>query len=237
MATEVNVDPSEIRKFAALAERWWDPDGDFRPLHDMNRVRVEYIAQRVAVAGRRVLDVGCGGGLLTEALAQRGAEVLGIDMGEMPLQVARRHAASNGVAVQYEQTDAEALAEQRPAEFAMVTCLEVLEHVPDPARLIAACARLAEPGAHLFFSTINRNPKAYLLAVLGAEYVLGLLPRGTHDYARFITPAELSGAARRAGLTTEAITGMRYNPFVRRASLTDDVSVNYLLHARRPPLS
>lgn len=237
MPSEMNVDRGEIAKFEALADRWWDPDGDFRPLHDINGVRTDYIVERAPVEGRRVVDVGCGGGLLTEALAIRGGQVLGIDMGETPLQVARRHAEGSDVAVDYERTTAEVLAEEHPAEFALVTCLEMLEHVPDPASVVDACARLAAPGGHLFFSTINRNPKAYLLAVLGAEYVLGLLPRGTHDYARFITPAELARATRQAGLTTESITGMSYNPFTRLCRLTDDVTVNYILHARRPPLS
>jgi 2-polyprenyl-6-hydroxyphenyl methylase/3-demethylubiquinone-9 3-methyltransferase len=232
-----NVDAAEIAKFEALAYRWWDPNGDFKPLHDINPVRLDYILSRADVAGRRVVDVGCGGGILSEAMAQAGAEVTAIDMGESPLAVARLHAVEAGVDIDYRQTTAEALAQSHAAEFAVVTCLEMLEHVPEPASVVAACAELVEPGGHLFFSTINRNPKAYTMAVLGAEYVMGLLPRGTHDYRKFITPAELARAVRAAGLITVAITGMSYNPFSRRCALTDNVDVNYLLHARRPPVS
>jgi len=236
MTHEANVDAAEIAKFEALAYRWWDPNGDFQPLHDINPVRLDYIVSRVDVAGRRVVDVGCGGGILSEAMAHAGAEVTAIDMGESPLAVARLHALEAGVEVDYRQTTAEALADSHAGEFAAVTCLEMLEHVPQPTSVVAACAELVEPGGHLFFSTINRNPKAYAMAVLGAEYVMRLLPRGTHDYRKFITPAELARAVRAAGLVTEAITGMSYNPFSRRCTLTDNVDVNYLLHARRPPL-
>lgn len=236
MTPDANVDAAEIAKFEALAYRWWDPNGDFRPLHDMNPVRVDYILSRVDVAGRRVADLGCGGGILSEAMAQAGAEVTAIDMGEAPLAVARLHALEAGIDVDYRQTTPETLAADHAGEFAVVTCLEMLEHVPKPASVVAACAELLEPGGHVFFSTINRNPKAYAMAVLGAEYVMGLLPRGTHDYRKFITPAELARAVRGAGLNTLAIIGMSYNPFNRRCALTNDVDVNYLLHARRPPL-
>lgn len=236
MTRGANVDAAEIAKFEALAYRWWDPNGDFRPLHDINPERLDYILARAHVAGRRVADVGCGGGILSEAMAHAGAEVTAIDMGEAPLAVARLHALEAGIEVDYRQTTAEALAMDHADEFAVVTCLEMLEHVPDPASVVAACAALVEPGGHVFFSTINRNPKAYTMAVLGAEYVMRLLPRGTHDYRKFITPAELARAVRAAGLITVAITGMSYNPFSRRCALTDNVDVNYLLHARRPPL-
>ena len=250
MTRDANVDAAEVAKFEALAHRWWDPSGDFRPLHDINPVRVDYILSRVAagasrvaagasrvdVAGVRVLDVGCGGGILSEAMAHAGARVTAIDMGVAPLAVARLHALEAGIDIDYRQSTAEALADDHAGEFAVVTCLEMLEHVPEPASVVAACAELVEPGGQVFFSTINRNPKAYAMAVLGAEYVMGLLPRGTHDYRKFITPAELARAVRAAGLTTVEIIGMSYNPFNRRCALTDNVDVNYLLHARRPPL-
>jgi 2-polyprenyl-6-hydroxyphenyl methylase/3-demethylubiquinone-9 3-methyltransferase len=229
-----NVDRAEIAKFEALAARWWDPTGDFRPLHDINPTRLEYITQRCPADGIAAVDVGCGGGLLAEALAGSGARVTGIDMGEAPLAVARLHAEESGVHVDYRQTTAEALADELPGAFDLVTCLEMLEHVPDPDSVVAACARLARPGGQLFFSTINRNPKAWLMAVVGAEYVLGLLPRGTHEYDKFITPAELARSIRRAGLEVEEIRGMTYNPFTRAVALGDDVDVNYLIHARKP---
>jgi len=231
----VNVDTDEVRKFDALASRWWDPEGDFRPLHDINPVRMDYIARRVALDGAAVVDVGCGGGILAESLARAGARVTAIDMAGKPLAVARLHALDSGVEVDYREMTAEDLAREQPAGFELVTCLEMLEHVPDYASAIAACAALAAPGGHLVFSTINRNPKAYALAVVGAEYVLGLLPRGTHDYAKFIKPSELAAAARAAGLLVEDVTGMRYNPCSHRASLAPrDTDVNYLLHARKP---
>lgn len=229
-----NVDPAEIRKFEALAHRWWDPEGDFRPLHDINPARLSWIAGKVPLAGVRALDVGCGGGILAEALARAGAEVTGIDMADGPLAVARLHALESGTEVEYLERTAEALATERPGSYDVVSCLEMLEHVPDIASTIRACATLAKPGAMLFFSTINRNPKAWALAVVGAEYVLGLLPRGTHDYARFIKPHELAAAVRAAGLTVVEIRGMRYNPFSRNATICDDVDVNYLLQARKP---
>jgi 2-polyprenyl-6-hydroxyphenyl methylase / 3-demethylubiquinone-9 3-methyltransferase len=230
----MNVDKQEIAKFEALANRWWDPEGDFRPLHDINPIRLAYVLERVDLAAGPVLDVGCGGGILSESLARAGARTTGIDMAESPLAVARLHALETGAEVEYLSATAEDLAGQRPASFATVTCMEMLEHVPDFPSTVQACADLAAPGAQLFFSTINRNPKAYLLAVVGAEYVLGLLPKGTHDYEKFIKPSELSAAVRRAGLLVQDITGMRYNPFTRNCSLSADVDVNYILHASKP---
>lgn len=229
-----NVDASEIEHFGALAERWWDPEGDLRPLHDMNPLRTAYIDRRAPLAGRRVLDVGCGGGLLSEAMAQRGAAVTGIDLGSAALAVAREHCEDSGLDIQYREIDAEALAEREPESFDAVTCLELLEHVPEPGNVVRACARLVRPGGSVFFSTINRNPRAYLLGIIAAEYVLGLLPRGSHRYARLIRPAELDGWCREAGLDTREITGVTYNPFTRRARLTPSPAVNYFLHAVRP---
>lgn len=229
-----NVDPAEISKFEALASRWWDPSGDFRPLHQMNPLRANWIDARAPVAGRRVLDVGCGGGILSEALAQRGAEVTGIDMGEAPLAVARLHLVESGLEIDYRQANAEDLVTDEAGHYDIVTCMEVLEHVPDPASLVRACAQLTRPGGDLFFATINRNPKSYLFAIIGAEHLLKLLPKGTHDYARFIRPSELSGWARAAGLTMGDLQGMLYNPLTRSFSTGRDVDVNYLLHARRP---
>jgi 2-polyprenyl-6-hydroxyphenyl methylase/3-demethylubiquinone-9 3-methyltransferase len=234
MAEETNVDHAEIAKFEALASRWWDPEGDFRPLHDINPARLAYVLERTDLAAGPLLEVGCGGGILSEGLARAGARVTGIDMASSPLSVARLHALDTGIDVEYLATTAEALAAQRPEAFATVTCMEMLEHVPDYPSTVQACADLSAPGGNLFFSTINRNPKAYLLAVIGAEYVLGLLPRGTHDYEKFIKPHELADAVRRAGLLVRDIRGMRYNPFTRRCSLTNDVDVNYLLHAHKP---
>jgi 2-polyprenyl-6-hydroxyphenyl methylase/3-demethylubiquinone-9 3-methyltransferase len=229
-----NVDQAEIQKFEALAHRWWDPEGDFKPLHDINPVRLDFIAERADLADSNAVDVGCGGGILAEAMAQAGARVSGMDMAGSPLSVARLHAMEAGVQVEYLESTAEALAEERPGHYQVVTCLEMLEHVPDIGSTIAACATLAAPGGQLFFSTINRNPKAWALAVVGAEYVLGLLPRGTHDYTKFIKPHELAAAVRNAGLEVVEIAGMTYNPFTRNASLGSDVDVNYLLHARKP---
>jgi len=230
----LNVDAAEIAKFEALASRWWDRAGDFRPLHQMNPLRANYIDTRSPVAGKRVLDVGCGGGILSEALAQRGASVTGIDLGEAPLAVARLHLLESGLDIDYRHISVEELAEQESGSFDVVTCLEVLEHVPDPAALIESCARLARPGGDLYFATINRNPKSYLLAILGAEHVLKLLPKGTHDYARFIRPSELASWTRRAGLLTHDISGMLYNPITQTFSLGNDVDVNYLVHTRKP---
>lgn len=233
-AERQNVDQAEVSKFDELANRWWDPEGDFRPLHDINPLRANYIAEQRPLDGLAVLDVGCGGGILTESLASAGAETMGIDMAERPLAVAQLHSAKSGVSVDYRASTAEALAATHAEHFDVVTCLEMLEHVPDPASTIAACARLAKPGADLYFSTINRTPKAYALAIFGAEYVLRLLPRGTHSYDMLIKPAELIRAAEAAGLEVMDIKGMFYNPFTRRATLNNDPSVNYLVHARKP---
>jgi 2-polyprenyl-6-hydroxyphenyl methylase/3-demethylubiquinone-9 3-methyltransferase len=229
-----NVDRAEIAKFEALAHRWWDPHDDFRPLHDINPVRLDYVVEHCGIADRRVLDVGCGGGILAESMAMRGADVVGTDLAEGPLTVARLHAVETGVAIDYRLVSVEALAEEMPAAFDVVTCMEMIEHVPDPAAVVAACSRLTRPGGHVVLSTINRNPKAWALAVVGAEYLLNLLPRGTHDYRKFITPAELSRAVRAAGLTVSEIVGMTYNPFTHTARLSNDVDVNYLLHATKP---
>ncbi len=229
-----NVDQTEIRKFEALAHRWWDPEGDFKPLHDINPARLKYIAERAPLDGLKAVDVGCGGGILAEAMARAGAMVTGMDMAGSPLSVARLHAMETGVNVEYLEITAETLAEERPEAYDLVTCLEMLEHVPDIGSTIAACAAMAKPGGELFFSTINRNPKAWAMAVVGAEYVLGLLPRGTHDYAKFIKPHELAAAARDAGLDVVEIKGMSYNPFTRKTALNNDLGVNYLMHARKP---
>jgi 2-polyprenyl-6-hydroxyphenyl methylase/3-demethylubiquinone-9 3-methyltransferase len=229
-----NLDTAEIAKFEALASRWWDRNSEFKPLHDINPLRANYIDQRSPVAGKSLLDVGCGGGILSEAMAQRGARVTGIDMGQAPLSVARLHALESGLQMDYRQTTAEDLAAEMPGAFDIVTCLEMLEHVPNPASVVAACARLVKPGGDVYFSTINRNPKAWAFAVVGAEYILRLLPRGTHDYAKFIRPSELAGFLRAAGLELIDLTGMTYNPFTKTYKLNpSDVSVNYLLHARK----
>lgn len=228
-----NVDSGEIAKFNALAERWWDPNSEFRPLHDINPLRLNYIDERLGLPGKRVIDIGCGDGLLSEGMARRGATVTGIDLGEAPLAVARLHADKSGVEVEYLQVLAEEIAEQRAGEYDAVTCLEMLEHVPDPASVIRACAKLVKPGGQVFFSTINRNPKAFLFAIVGAEYVLRLLPRGTHEYAKLIRPSELAGWSRDAGLDVRDTTGMTYNPVTQVYKLNRDVSVNYLMHAVR----
>jgi 2-polyprenyl-6-hydroxyphenyl methylase/3-demethylubiquinone-9 3-methyltransferase len=228
-----NVDHAEIAKFEALAHRWWDRESEFKPLHDINPLRVNWIDERVSLAGKRALDVGCGGGILSEAMAQRGARVLGIDMGEAPLSVARLHQLESGVPVEYRQVTAEALAEEMPGQFDVVTCLEMLEHVPDPASVIHACHALVKPGGQVFFSTINRNPKAYLFAILGAEYLLRLLPRGTHDFRKFIRPSELGAWCRLAGLDVAEIIGLTYNPLTKHYKLTPDVDVNYMLQTRK----
>jgi 2-polyprenyl-6-hydroxyphenyl methylase / 3-demethylubiquinone-9 3-methyltransferase len=232
---KANVDPGELSKFAALAHHWWDPDSTmFGPLHTMNPVRLAWIDKvSDGLSGRRVVDVGCGGGILSEAMATRGASVLGIDLGEKALGVARLHKLESGVPVDYRLVSAEALAAEAAGSFDVVTCMELLEHVPDPALTLAACARLAASEGVIVISTINRNLKAYALAVIGAEYVLGLLPRGTHDYAKFITPAECAGFARHAGLAPSAITGVAYNPFRKTMHLTADTSVNYMMAFRR----
>ncbi len=230
-----NVDHAEIAKFEALAARWWDTQGEFRPLHEINPLRANWIDGFSPVAGRRLLDVGCGGGILSEAMARRGAEVTAIDMGEGPLSVARLHQLESGVDVDYRLSTAEALAEEMPGEFDVVCCLEMLEHVPDPGQVIRACAELVRPGGDLYFSTINRNPKAFLFAIVGAEHILRLLPAGTHEYEKFIRPSELAHWLRDAGLQLEASTGLVYNPLTRRYRLSrEDVSVNYMVRATRP---
>lgn len=231
--TTHNVDPQEIAKFEALASRWWDPSSEFKPLHDINPLRLNYIDLRASVAGKKIIDVGCGGGLVSEGLAQRGAIVTGIDMGEAPLMVARLHLLESGQTVDYQRSTAEAFAESHPESFDVVTCLEMLEHVPYPAAVIKACAQLVKPGGHVFFSTINRNPKAYLFAVIGAEYLLNMLPKGTHEYAKFIRPGELNEWARHAGLRVQDVSGMNYNPLTKHYRLGKDIDVNYLVHCVR----
>lgn len=229
-----NVDPAEIAKFDTLASRWWDPDGELKTLHDINPLRVGWVQHRTGgLDGARVVDVGCGGGLLAEAMAARGATVKGIDLSHANINVARLHSLESGIGVDYEEKSAEVLAAETPGEWDVVTCMELLEHVPEPASLVHACATLLKPGGHAFFSTLNRNPKSWLMAVVGAEYVLGLLPRGTHDYARFIRPAELARWCRAAGLEPAATTGIGYNPFTQRYHLVESVDVNYLMHLRR----
>ena len=230
----MNVDQAELRKFGDLAARWWDPAGPMRPLHDINPVRLEWIERLAPLAGRRVVDIGCGGGVLTEAMAQRGATVLGIDLAGKPLRVAQLHALESGAQVEYRDASAEALATELPGGFDVVTCMEMLEHVPDPASVVRACATLVKPGGTVFFSTINRNLKSFALAIVGAEYVLNLLPRGTHEYAKFIRPSELIGHARAAGLALQDMTGMQYDPFSKTATLGPDADVNYLVACRRP---
>ncbi len=232
-AASENVDRAEVNKFEQLASRWWDPGSEFKPLHDINPLRLNYIDARAALAGKRVIDVGCGGGILAESMAKRGAVVTGIDAGQAPLTVAKLHALEANVQVDYQQSTAEACAAEHAGEFEVVTCMEMLEHVPDPAAVIQACAELAQPGADLFFSTINRNPKAYALAIIGAEYLLRLLPKGTHDYNKFIRPSELGRWLRAAGLELLEVTGMGYNPLTRQYKLCKDIDVNYLVHAKK----
>lgn len=231
--TSHNVDPAELQKFGDLAHRWWDPTSEFRPLHEINPLRLAWIDDNVHVAGKRVLDVGCGGGILSEGLATRGAHVTGIDLSDKALGVARLHLFESSLSVDYRHVSAEDMALQEPGGFDLVCCMELLEHVPDPASTVRACATLVKPGGHVVFSTISRNLKAYLLAVIGAEYVLNLLPKGTHDYAKFIRPSELSDFARAAGLDAVELLGMSYNPFTKRYSLGADTDVNYLMRCRR----
>ena len=228
-----NADPLELEKFSELAHRWWDPQSEFKPLHDINPLRLNYIDDIVNLKQKQILDVGCGGGILAESMAARGAIVTGIDLADKPLRVAQLHLIESGQRVDYRKISAEDLAAERPASFDAVTCMELLEHVPDPAATVAACAALVKPGGQVFFSTINRNPKSYLFAVIGAEYILRLLPRGTHDYARFIKPSELAAMCRRAQLTMAGLTGMTYSPFTRRYALEADAGVNYILHATK----
>ncbi len=228
-----NIDDLEIAKFEALASRWWDRNSEFKPLHDINPLRLGFIESRLELADRDVLDIGCGGGILSEAMAHRGARVTGIDMGAAPLAVAKLHLLESGLDIDYRQVLAEDFALQQPQSFDVITCLEMLEHVPDPASVLRACHALLRPGGDLFVSTINRNPKSYLFAIIGAEYVLGMLPKGTHDYSKFIRPSELAQYARDAGFSLESERGMTYNPFTRTYKLSDDVDVNYLMHLRK----
>jgi 2-polyprenyl-6-hydroxyphenyl methylase/3-demethylubiquinone-9 3-methyltransferase len=235
MAGHQNFDPDEVGKFDDLASRWWDPEGEFKPLHQMNPLRVGYIDERAPLTGKRCLDVGCGGGILSEGMAEKAADVTGIDFAGSALAVARLHLTESGlVNVRYLETSADDLADEEPGSYDIVTCLEVLEHVPDPARLVGCCARLAKPGGDVFFSTINRNPKSFVMAIVGAEYLLQLLPKGTHDYTKFIQPAELDDWGRRAGLTLADLTGMQYAPFSQAFSLGGSVDVNYLAHFKCP---
>jgi 2-polyprenyl-6-hydroxyphenyl methylase/3-demethylubiquinone-9 3-methyltransferase len=228
-----NADPIELEKFSQLAHKWWDPNSEFKPLHDINPLRLGYIDRHAKIAGKAVLDVGCGGGILAEGMAALGANVTGIDLAEKSLKVAKLHLLESGRQVDYRKVAVEDLAAEQPGHYDVVTCLEMLEHVPDPQSVVAACARLAKPGGWVFFSTLNRNPKSYLYAVLGAEYVLNLLPRGTHDYARFIKPSELAQWCRNAGLDVADLTGMSYSPFSKAYSLGNDTDVNYLIACRK----
>jgi 2-polyprenyl-6-hydroxyphenyl methylase/3-demethylubiquinone-9 3-methyltransferase len=229
-----NVDLAELAKFDSLASRWWDTEGDFKPLHDINPLRLDWIRQHIALQDARVVDIGCGGGILAEAMAEAGASVTGIDMAEGPLAVARLHQLESGAEVDYRRSTAEELAASEAGAFDIVTCLEMLEHVPDPSQVIEACTALVKPGGHVFFSTINRNPKSFLFAIVGAEYVLRLLPRGTHEYDKFIRPSELETWAREAGLALKASIGMQYNPLTREYRLGPNVDVNYLMYYQRP---
>lgn len=232
---DANVDAAEVAKFEALAGRWWDKNSEFKPLHDINPIRANYIDSRAPVAEKKILDVGCGGGILSESLAQRGAQMCGIDMGEAPLKVARLHALESGVKINYRRIPVEDLAREEAGQYDTVTCMEMLEHVPDPASIVKACAALVKPGGQLFFSTINRNPKAYAFAIIGAEYLLRMLPKGTHEYAKFIRPSELSQWLREANLDLQEISGMTYNLLTKKYKINDsDVSVNYLMHASKP---
>ena len=230
----MNADPAELAKFSALAHRWWDPESEFKPLHQINPLRLDWIDGIAGLSGKSALDIGCGGGILTEGMARRGASVKGVDLSDKALKVAQLHLLESRLAVDYEAVSAEDLAARTPGSYDVVTCMELLEHVPEPASTVRACAALARRGAHVFFSTINRNPKSYLFAVIGAEYVLKLLPKGTHDYLKFIKPSELARHCRDAGLEVRELIGMTYNPFTRVYSLGSDTGVNYLVHCVRP---
>jgi 2-polyprenyl-6-hydroxyphenyl methylase / 3-demethylubiquinone-9 3-methyltransferase len=230
----MNADPLELQKFSDLAHRWWDPTSEFRPLHEINPLRLEWINAQVPLAGKKIVDIGCGGGILAESMARKGADVTGIDLSEKALKVADLHSLESGVQVRYQLIAAEELAAREAGEYDVVTCMEMLEHVPDPGAVVKACATLVKPGGHVFFSTINRNPKSYLFAVLGAEYILRLLPKGTHDYAKFITPAELAQHIRNAGMDLNKLKGMTYNPITKIYSLNQDTGVNYLVACTRP---
>jgi len=230
----MNADPQELQKFSDLAHRWWDPTSEFRPLHEINPLRLEWINARAALSGKSVVDVGCGGGILAESMERKGAKVTGIDLSEKALKVADLHGMESGVQVRYEKIAAEDLAAREPGQFDVVTCMEMLEHVPDPASIVRACTAMVKPGGHVFFSTLNRNPKAYLFAIIGAEYLLRMLPRGTHDYAKFITPAELARFIREAGLELDGFKGLSYNPLTKLYSINQDTSVNYMVACRKP---
>ncbi|MBC3875319.1 bifunctional 2-polyprenyl-6-hydroxyphenol methylase/3-demethylubiquinol 3-O-methyltransferase UbiG [Undibacterium flavidum] len=232
--TSVNVDPSEIQKFSDLAHRWWDPSSEFKPLHEINPLRLEWINNLAPLAGKKVIDIGCGGGILAESMARKNAQVTGIDLSDKALKVADLHSLESGVQVRYEKISAEDIAEREAGQYDIVTCMEMLEHVPNPASVIRACTKLVKPGGKVFFSTINRNPKAYLFAIIGAEYLLQMLPKGTHDYEKFITPAELTQDIRNADLIVDAMKGMSYNPLTKIYSLNQDTSVNYLVACSRP---
>ena len=234
MMNTLNADPAEIQKFSDLAHRWWDPTSEFRPLHEINPLRLEWINNRSALAGKNVIDIGCGGGILSESMAKKGANVTGIDLSDKALKVADLHGLESGITVRYKRIAAEQMAQEEAEQYDVVTCMEMLEHVPDPASIIRACFTLVKPGGHVFFSTLNRNAKSYLFAIIGAEYLLQMLPKGTHDYAKFITPAELSQAIRNAGLQVDSIRGMSYNPISKIYSLNQDTSVNYLVACTRP---
>ena len=233
--TGANIDPHEIAKFEELASRWWDRESEFKPLHDINPLRVDFIDQLASLNGKKILDVGCGGGILSEAMAHRGAEVTGIDMGEAPLKVAKLHGLESGVSVSYRQITVEELASEQPGSYDVVTCMEMMEHVPDPSSIVDACSRLVKPGGHVFFSTLNRNPKSYMMAIVGAEHLLKLVPKGTHDFKKFIRPSELANWIRQSGLQSKKITGLTYNPLSKSYKLNDkDVDVNYMIATRKP---
>ncbi len=234
MSYTTNIDPAEIKKFEDLASRWWDENGEFKPLHEMNPLRLNFINIGSPLENTKACDVGCGGGILSESMAKCGATTTGIDMGKAPLSVARLHALESELEIDYQQITAEEFAEKNPAHFDVVTCMEMLEHVPDPASIISACFKLVKPGGSVYFSTINRNPKSYLFAIVGAEYVMKMLPRGTHDYARFIKPSELDHWARSAELKLQNIKGISYNPFTSMFSQSQDVDINYMVHYKRP---